>query len=96
MQRTRFIHVKAIAVFHVKLTPTHHAEPRANFVTELPLDVIKRLWQLFIRVDRVAENIRNQLLVRWPIKHIAAMAIRDPQHFFAVIIVAPAFLPKFR
>jgi hypothetical protein len=44
--------------------------------------------------DRVAEDLGDQLLVGGPVEHLPAVAVLDPQHLLAVVVVAPGLLPQ--
>src|SRR6185312_2488152 len=74
--------------------PTHHAEAWPYLVAELPLDVVEVLRQVAIAADTAAEDVGDQFLVGRTIKHGAFVPVGDAQHLLAVILVAPALLPK--
>ena len=89
-----FVHIKVIAVFHKKLASAHHAETWPHFVTEFPLDLVKRQRQVFVAAHMGAENVGDLFLIGWAIQHIAPVAVGNAQHFSAVIVIAPAFAPQ--
>ena len=96
MHGAGLIDIKIITIFHKKFAPPHHTEPGPDFIAELPLNVIQRHRQVFITAHMAAKNIRNQLFIGWPIKHVTPMAILNAQHFLPIIIKAPTFTPKVR
>ncbi len=89
-----FIQIKGIGILHQKLAAAHDPEARADFIAELPLDMVQVQRQILVASDVGPENIRNLLLIRGPIEHIAFMPVGDTQHFLAVIIIAARFPPE--
>ena len=92
--RAGIVEIERIRVLHQELAPAHHAEARPHLVAELPLDVIKDLRQLAIRMHRLAEQVGDHLLVGRPIQHVALVPILDAQHLLAVVVIAPALAPQ--
>ena len=90
------VEIEGIGVLHQELAAAHDAEPRAHLVAELPLDVIEVFRQVAIGLHRIAEDLRDLLLVRRPEQHVALVPVLDAQHLRAVIAVAPALLPDLR
>ena len=88
--------VEVVAVLHQELAPAHHPEARPDLVAELPLDVVERQRQLLVGGHRRAEDVGDQLLVGRPVEHVALVAVLDPEHLGAVVVVAPALAPEVR
>lgn len=88
------VDVEIVAVLHIELAPPHHAETRADLVTELPLDVVKSERQVLVTVDMRPEDVGDQLFVGGAIQHVAPVPVGDAQHLFAVIVIAPALAPQ--
>ena len=96
VQRVFFGQVEVIAVLHIELAPSHHAKAWANFVAELPLDLIQSQRQVLVAADMATEDVCHQLFSCGGIKHIAAMAVLHAQHFLTVIVIPPGFAPQVR
>ena len=94
--RTLVVHIEAVAVLHQELAAAHHAEPRADLVAKLPLDVIEHLRQLTVALHRLAQQFGDHLFVGRPVQHLPVTAVPDPQHFRPVGVVAPALAPQLR
>ena len=96
VQRVFFGEVEVVAVLHQELTPPHHAETRADLVTEFPLDVVERQRQVLVRADMAAEDVGDHLLVGGAIEHVAVLPVADAQHLGAIGVIAARFLPQVR
>ncbi|OIQ76904.1 hypothetical protein GALL_414110 [mine drainage metagenome] len=94
VQRGIAVHVEGIAVLHQELAPAHHTKARTHLVAEFPLDVIKRQRQLLVAFHVRAEDVGDHLFVGRAIQHLALMAVRDAQHFFAVVVITPRLAPQ--
>ncbi len=94
MQRVFFAQVEIVAILHVELAAPHHAETRADLVAEFPLDLIHGQRQILVRRHMGPEDVGDQFLGGRCEQHVTAMAVFDPQHFFAVIVIATAFAPQ--
>ena len=92
--RARVVQVDAVGVLHQELAPAHHPEARAHLVAELPLDMVEHLRQLAVRLDGVAHDVGQHLLVGRPVQQVALVAVAQPQHLRTVILVAAALAPQ--
>src|SRR5690606_5912667 len=79
-----------------ELARSHDAEARTHLVAELPLDMVKIERQILVGFHKATEDVRHHLLVGRSIEHVALMAVGDPQHLLAIVIVATALAPEFR
>ena len=88
------VEIEGVIVLHQEFAAPHHAETRAHFVAEFPLDLIKVLRQIPITFDEAAEDIGDDFFVGRAVEHLPLMTVDDAQHLLAVIVVAPAFFPE--
>ena len=96
MKRTFTRQIEGICVLHQEFARAHRAEPWPDFITELQLNMIKVQRQVLVGFDIGTEDVRDHFLIRRTIEHGPILTILDPQHFLAIGIVAPAFLPQLR
>ena len=94
VQRVFLGQVEVVAVLHQELAPPHHAEARADLVTELPLDVVKRHRQRFVAFHMRTEDVGDHLLVRGAVQHVALVPVADAQHLLPVIVIAARLAPQ--
>ena len=94
MQGRVDIDVEIVAILHQEFAAPHHAEARAYLVAEFPLDVIQGQRQVLVAVHVGPEDVGDHLFVRRPVEHVALVAVGDAQHFFAIVVIAPAFAPQ--
>ena len=96
MQGAIPVHVEIVAVLHQELAAAHHPESRPHLVPELPLDMIERERKVAVGTHMAAEDVRDQFLVGRAVDEVAPVAVLDAQHFLAIVVVAPRFLPECR
>ena len=88
------VEVEGIGVLHQELAAAHDAEPGAELVAELPLDVVEDFRQRPIAPDVVPEDVGDLLLVGRAVEHVAVVAVDDAQHLPPVAVIAPALAPE--
>ena len=59
VQRVLFGEVKVIAIFHVKLTPTHHPKAWTAFIAKFPLYLIHGQRQIFVACHVATKDVSN-------------------------------------
>ena len=94
--RAGAVEVEGIVVLHVELTAAHDAEARAQFVAELPLNLVEIAGQVAVAAHRLPEDVGDDLLVGRAVEHGAVVAVGEAQHLPAIVLVAAALLPEFR
>ena len=87
--------VERIGVLHDELAATHQAEARANFVTELGLDLVQVDRQLLVAVQLVAAQIGDDFFVGRAHAELATVAIFKAQQLRTVLFPATGLLPQF-
>ena len=80
--------MEAVSVLHDEFAATQQTEARANFITELGLDLIERDRQLTIRTKLVAHDCGDELFVRGPKAEAVIVAIAQAHKLRAVIVPA--------
>ena len=85
--------VEAVRVLHHELASPDDAEPRPGLVAELGLDLVHRDRQLLVRVDQVAYQVGDHLLVGRAQAHLVAAANGQLHQQVAVGLVPARFLP---
>ena len=88
--------VEAVGVFHDEFLGAHEAETRADFITELGLDLIKRHWQLAVGTDLAGEKRGDDFLVGGTQQPFAFGAVVQLEEHVAGGLVTSALLPDFR
>ncbi len=82
----RLVAVKAVGVFHDELATTHQPKARTALVTELGLDLIQVLRQLFVAFDFLTGDVGHHLFAGGLHHKIVAMTVLNTQqlrpHFF--------------
>ncbi|MNY16956.1 hypothetical protein D3C86_1502500 [compost metagenome] len=86
--------MERVGIFHQEFAGTHHAETRTNFVTELGLDLEEVQRQLFVGIQLVADQIRDDFFMRWAEHKRTFAAINKTQQFRAVLLPATTFYPQ--
>ncbi len=94
--RTLIILIKGIGVFHDELAGPHDPEARPYLVAELGLDLVQVEREFLVGMDVVPHDLGDYLLMGGPNDELRALAVRNPQEFFAVQGPPAAFLPYFR
>ena len=87
--------VEAVGVFHQKLAGPQDPEPRAGFVAEFGLDLVKRDRQLLVRPDQVADEVGTNFLVGRPEGEVLLRACRELHEQFAERLIPPRLFPEF-
>jgi len=72
--------VEAVGVLHDELFGAHQAEPRADFVAELGLDLVDRAGELAVRADLAGQEFGDDLLVGRPERHQAVGPVLEAEH----------------
>jgi hypothetical protein len=88
------IEVEGVGILHDEFARAHHAEARADLVTELGLDLVEVDRQLAVAAQLVAREVGDHFLVRGAEAERALMAVIDAQQLGAVLLPAPRFLPQ--
>lgn len=86
--------VEAVGVLHGELAPPHQAEAGTALVTELRLDLVEILWQLFVAAQLLASDVSDHFFAGRLDDEVAAMAVLDAQEFRAHFLEAPCLLPE--
>jgi hypothetical protein len=90
----RIIRVEGIGIFHEEFTRAHNAEPRANLIAELDLDLVENLRQLAIGVDLGRRQRGDDLLVGRAEQPFLLGAIPHLEEHVRSGLVATALLPN--
>ena len=73
--------IKGIVIFHQKFPTSHYPKTRTNFIPELPLDIIKSLWEDLGRFYKTGKNIRDDFFSCGAIEHFSFMAVLSCEAF---------------
>ena len=87
-------HVEAVRVLHDEFACAHHAEARADLVTELGLDLVEVHRQLPVRTQVLARVESDDLFVRRAVAVVARVAILDAQQLRAHFFPPARLLPQ--
>ena len=90
----RLITVGAVGILHRELAHANKSAARSWLVAPLGLEVIHLLWELAPRVDQLAQQVSDDLLVRHRQHHVTATAIVEAAHLWADLVVAPRLAPE--
>ena len=92
--RIGIVGVEGVAVLHDELAAAHQAEPRADLVAKLRLNLKQVDRQLLVALDVLPHDVGDDLLVRRTETEIGALAILEAQQLPAVELPAAAFVPQ--
>src|SRR3989338_825812 len=70
--------MKTISIFHQKFSPSHESKPGPGFIPKLCLNLIQMEGQLFIRLNKISNNIRNHFFMRRAQTKISFISIFEP------------------
>lgn len=86
--------MERVGVLHDELAATHQAEARADFVTELGLDLVQVERQLFIAGQLVTGQVGDHFFVGRTDAEVTLVAVFQAQQLRAVLLPATGFLPQ--
>ena len=90
----RHVGVEAVGVLHQELASPQDAEAGAGLVAELRLDLVEGDRQLLVRLDEVADQVGDDLLVRRPERHRLVAADGQLHQEVAVRLEPARLLPE--
>ena len=86
--------IKGIHILHDKLTATHQAKARTDFITVLILNLVQHQWQLLIGTNLVTNKSCNHFLMGRSKTEATAMTIIYTPHLITVNTPAARLLPN--
>ena len=88
------VRVEGIGVLHRELPHPDQAAACAGLVAELGLNLVHPLWQLSIRLHRLAEQVGGGLLMRWGKDVLPLPTVQQPEEDRAVGLIPARLLPQ--
>ena len=86
--------MERVGVFHQEFARAHDAETRANFVTELGLDLEEVQRQLFVRAQLITNQVGDDFFMRWAENERTLATIDEAQQFRTILFPTTALLPQ--
>ena len=86
--------MKAVTVFHHKLTSTHQTKTGTRFITELCLDLIEIHRKLFVRGHAVAYQIYHHLFMCWPQNKKVLFTVSKTEQLFTKLLDTSTLFPE--
>ena len=88
------VEIEGVGVLHDEFPRAHHAEPRADLVAELRLDLVEVDRELLVAAELPASDVRDDLFMGRADTEVALVAVLQAQQLGTEIAPASGLLPQ--